>query len=307
MNKFIKCDLQLFADGSEGGVSAAVAEGSTAEGSAESNQFATENGTTATNSSTTDATDKAADFKAMITGEYKDEYKNVFEKQFSKRLKESNKTIADHEAFRGQVTPLLERLAIKYGVDPTNVEAIMAAAENDDSYFEEYALQHGVDVPTAKQLIKAERITAENERRQADELAQAEFQQKYNGWLQQAAAVQQKYPAFDFEYESTNEDTGEQFRRLLNSGVDVETAYTVMHRNEIMGGAVQFGYQSAKQEMADARTARSSRPAENGTSSQQASAIYDDMTKLSKSDREKIKAAVYRGERVTPENFRDYL
>lgn len=308
MNKFIKCDLQLFADGSDGGMNAGVAEGSNAVTTAQDNQFATDNGTNATDSSQTDANDKAANFKAMITGEYKDEYQNVFEKQLSKRMKASNKTIADHEEFRGKVAPLLDRLAVKYGVtDPNNVEAIMAAAENDNSFFEEYALQHGVDVETAKQLIKAERITAENERRQADEIAQAEFQQKYKGWLQQAALVQQKYPAFDFEYESTNDETGEQFRRLLNSGVDVETAYTVIHRNEIMGGAIQFGYKSAKQEMADARTARSARPAENGTSSQQASAVYDDMTKLSKSDREKIKAAVFRGERVTPENFRDYL
>nr|DAX92722.1 MAG TPA: hypothetical protein [Caudoviricetes sp.] len=309
MNKtFIDCNLQLFAEGSEGGTSAAgVATGSNAD-TANNSQPAIDTGAIATNSSQIDATDKTTAFNEMINGEYKSEYQTSLESALSKRLKTRDKKIAEHEMFRGQVSPLLDKLAVKYGIDDaTNIEAIMQAAEKDDSYYEEYAMNRGVDVKTAKELIKAERITAENERRQADEQRQQEFNQKYNSWLQQAAVTQQKYPAFDFEYESTNEETGEQFRRLLNSGVDVETAYTVIHRNEIMGGAMQFAYQSAQQEMADARTARSARVNENGTSSQQASAATDDWTKLSKSDNEKIKAAVRRGEKVSPENFRKFL
>lgn len=309
MNKtFIECNLQLFAEGSEGGTSAAaVATGSEAN-TANNSQLATDTGTMATDSSATDATDKTAAFNEMINGEYKAEYQSSLEAALGKRLKTRDKKISEHEAFRGQVSPLLDKLAVKYGIDDaTNIAAIMAAAEQDDSYYEEYAMQRGIDVKTAKELIKAERITAAEARRQADEQSRQEFQQKYNGWLQQAAIVQQKYPAFDFEYESTNDATGEQFRRLLNNGVDVETAYTVIHRNEIMGGAMQYAYNTAQQEIADARTARSARPNENGTSSQQASAAIDDWTKLSKSDRNKIKAAVNRGDKVTPENFRNFL
>jgi hypothetical protein len=94
---------------------------------------------------------------------------------------------------------------------------------------------------------------------------------------------------------------------LLNSGVDVKTAYEVVHRDELMGGAMQYAYNAAQREIADARTARTQRPKENGTSGQQASAVVDDMSKLSKADRQKIRAAVSRGEKVTPDNFRNYL
>ncbi len=308
MNKtFITCNLQLFAEGSEGGSPTEVATGSEAN-IAENSQLATDTGTMATDSSYADAADKTTAFNEMINGEYKSEYQSSLETALSKRMKTRDKKIAEHEAFRGQVSPLLDRLAVKYGIkDATNIEAILQAAEQDNSYYEEFAMKRGVDVETAKEIIKAERITAEAERRQADEQRQQEFNQQYNIWLQQASVTQQKYPAFDFEYESTNEETGEQFRRLLNSGVDVETAYTVIHRNEIMGGAMQYAYQSAQQEMADARASRNARANENGTSSQQASAAIDDWTKLSKSDNEKIKAAVRRGEKVNAENFRKFL
>lgn len=310
MNKtFIDCNLQLFAEGSDGGLTATeVATTGSEANTANNSQLATDTGTMATDSSPTDAVDKSVAFNNMINGEYKSEYQASLETALSKRLKTRDKKIAEQETFRGQVSPLLDKLAVKYGIkDATNIEAIMQAAEKDNSYYEEFAMKRGVDVETAKEIIKAERITAEAERRQADEQRQQEFNQKYQGWIEQAAVTQQKFPAFDFEYESTNEETGEQFRRLLNSGVDVETAYTVIHRNEIMGGAMQFAYQSAQQEMADKRTSRSARANENGTSSQQASAATDDWTKLGKSEREKIKAAVRRGEKVSPENFRKFI
>ncbi|MCM1286519.1 MAG: hypothetical protein NC213_09950 [Acetobacter sp.] len=310
MNKFIKCSLQLFADGSEGSAqgTAETATGSIASSEA-SSQVAADNGTTATDSSSqSDAGDKKAAFESIINGEYKSEYQAALEKALGKRIKSRDAKIAEYDAYRGQISPLLDKLAVKYGIDDvSDISAIMQAAEQDDSYYEEYALRHGVDVKTAKQIIKAERITKENERIEADRVRQQQFNETYSRWMQQAETTKQKYPGFDFDYESSVAETAEDFRRLLNSGVDVETAYTVIHRNEIMGGAMQFAYNSAQQEIADKRTARSARVNENGTSSQQASAVTDDWTKISKSDREKIKAAVRRGEKVSPENFREYL
>lgn len=309
MNKFIKCSLQLFADGGDGGATGTAETAAGSMASSEAGQVAVDNGTTATDSSQqAGAEDKTAAFESIINGEYKSEYQASLEKALGKRLKNRDAKIAEYENYRGQITPLLDKLAVKYGIDDvSDISAIMQAAEQDDSYYEEYALQHGIDVKTAKQIIKAERITKENERRQADEIRQQQFNETYSRWMKQAEITKQKYPGFDFEYESSAAETSEDFRRLLNSGVDVETAYTVIHRNEIMGGAMQYAYQSAQQEIADKRTSRSARVNENGTSSQQASAVTDDWTKITKSDREKIKAAVRRGEKVSPDNFREFL
>ena len=306
MNDLMKCNLQLFADGSEGGADAVgIAGGADGESAG---QFATDTGATAAGGDENADAQKEATFSEMNGGENKQQYERAIKRTLGQRLKTRDKKIAEHETFRGQVAPLLDKLAVKYGVsDASNIEAIMQAADKDNSFYEQYAAQRGVDIETAKQLLVAERITKEQERRQADEQRQQEFQQKYNGWLQQAAQVQQIYPEFDFETESTNEATGENFRRLLNSGVDVRTAYEVIHRDEVMGGAMQYAYQSAKRDMADARTSRKARVNENGTSSQQAPAVYDDMAKLSYEDDQKIRAAIRRGEKVNDRNFRDFL
>ena len=185
--------------------------------------------------------DKSLDFNELINGEYKAEFQSAIENVLSKRLKNSNKRLAQSEQYKTRLEPLIDYLAKKYSVDdPSDVDAIINAAQNE--YFEE------------------------------NDSTEIEFQNQFNNWLTQADDLKQKYPSFDFNYESTNEATGEQFRKLLNSGIDVETAFTVIHKNEIMGGAMQYAYKTAKQEMADARTSRFNRPSENGTSSRQASA-----------------------------------
>ena len=223
-----------------------------------------------------DERDKSEEFLNLISGEYKAEYQSALENALSKRLKTNNKKLAQNEQFRTRLQPVFEILADKYSIeDPSDIEAIISAAENE----------------RMPEEIRAER----------------DFQNQFNVWLRQAEEMKLKYPNFDFEYESTNDETGEFFRSLLNSGVDVESAFTVIHKNEIMGSAMQYAYKTAKQEIADARTARSVRPTENGISSHQASAIIDDITKLKPEQRKMIKAAVSRGEKVSAENFRRFL
>ena len=274
-----------------------------AAGSANNSQVAADTGTA--NGSEVDA--KATEFQNLISGEYKAEYQATLEAALNKRLKTSKQKLKKSEAFREQVAPLLERCATKYALSPDDIAGIIAAAEEDDSYFEEYAVAHNVPLSEAKILAKAERITAAEEQRKRDAQLNEEFNKKYSGWLRQADELKQFYPSFDFEYESTNEETGSTFRTMLNSGISVRNAYEVLHKDELMGGAMQYAYQTAKQEAADARTARLNRPIENGTSQQQASTINDDMTHLTKEQRQRIKAAVDRGEKVSESNFRRYL
>ena len=303
MNKIISCDLQMFTEGANGAAGADVAAGSAAAQTAETSQVAADTGA----NEGSNADDRAARFRELITGEYAEEYNKHFNSQMSKRLKISNKTIAEQAAFRTKIEPLLQRLGTKYSEDPNNIEAILKAAEKDNSFYEAYAAAHGVDIEAAKVLAEAEMIKAQDKARRESETERAEFQKRYNGWLDQAEALQEYYPSFDFDYESTNEETGELFRTLLNAGCTVRNAYESVHVSELMGGAMNYAYQTARQEAADARTSRMNRPTENGTSSQQASAFKDDMTKLSPEQRKLIKAAVDRGEKVSPENFTKFL
>ena len=301
MLTILKCNLQLFADGGAEGIA-----GSAAGFSAESGQVAADNGVNATNDSNADA---EANYKSFINSpEYKDIHKRAMDKTFQRRFREKDRQITDLQGRIDSYAPLLDRLAIKYNVtDPTNVDAIIKAAEQDNSYLEEYAMRHGVDTATAEQLIKAERITAENDRRIAQEKEQEAFRQQFDVWMRQAEECQQYYPDFDFNEETNSPETGEQFGRLINSGVPVKTAYEVVHHTEMVGGAMQYAYNSARQDMADARTARAQRPRENGTFSQQASAVTTDVSRLTLKQIRNIQAAVNRGEKVTPENMGNYM
>lgn len=310
MNRYLQCSLQLFADGDTGasGEALQTAQGSESSGSGES-QLATDKGADESIGSKNDvAIDKSVAFNELVNGEYKSEANQWFKERFGKRIKAKDAKIQEYDEYRGKISPVFEKLAVKYGLnDASDIDAIMQAVEQDNSYYEDYAISKGVTLEQAKTLINAEKITKAQELREQQEIQQREFNQKYEQWLTQAEALKQKYPGFDFDYESTVSDTAESFRRLLNSGVDVESAYTVIHRDEIMGGAMNYAYQTAQQELADKRTSRASRPNENGVSAQQASTVTDDWSKLTKQEKDKIRAAVSRGEKVNPYNFRDFI
>ena len=90
-----------------------------------------------------------------------------------------------------------------------------------------------------------------------------------------------------------------QFVQLLRSNVDVRTAYEVVHKDDIIHGAMQFTAQKTAQKLADSIIANGARPAENGNSSQGATVVKSDVSQLSKADREEIIRRVRRGEKIS--------
>lgn len=295
--------LQIFAeDGGAAGepTGSMSTETSTAD---DSGQLATD---TNAGDNSAQTVDKKQAFQDLINGDYKDEYTNYFESQLSRRIKSRDAKIKAADEYRGKITPVLDKLAAKYGItDVNDIDAIIAEVDKDNSYYQDYASKHGVSVEQAKILISAEKIQREETQRQQDAAERQAFDAKLQNWMQQAETVKQMYPSFDFQSEYESENDG--FRRLIFAGTDVKTAYEVAHHNEIMSGALAYGYQRSKKEMADSRTMRNQRPNENGVSSQQTANIVDDINKLTKEQKKKINDAVYRGEKVTPDNFRQYL
>ena len=78
----------------------------------------------------------------------------------------------------------------------------------------------------------------------------------------------------------------------------VRTAYESVHRDEIMGGAMQYAVQKTKQQMANAIQAGAQRPAENGAATAAAQSRIDP-AKLTPEQRKDIRERVARGERIT--------
>ena len=234
--------------------------------------------------------DRVAKFEEMIKGEYKDLYDQRMQDTIQKRLKNSKETVDKYNA----LTPTLEVLAKKYGVDASDVEALNKAIEEDDAYFEDEALEKGITVEQLKEIRRMERENADL-KKQMDEIRQKEDADKTFGeWMKSAEEIQQIYPSFDLEYELQNP----RFIDLIYNNVDMRTAYEVIHKDEILPAAMQFTAQQVRQKISNDIMANQRRPVEGAVSSQASALVKSDVSQLSKADRQEIIRRVARGEKI---------
>ena len=234
--------------------------------------------------------DRTAEFEAMIKGDYKEAYDKRVQDTIQKRLKGANETIAKYEA----TLPLMDMLAAKYKVDASDPAAIMKAMEEDDDFFESVASEHGMDAKAYRNMAKLERENERLRNQQAEQAKQAQLNQQYAVWEQQAQQAKQLYPNLNLNVECQNS----QFRQLLMSGIDVKTAYKVIHDDEITSGLIQHATQTAKQQVANSVAAAGKRPAENGMQAQSSVTIKSDPSKWTKADRAEVARRAARGEKI---------
>lgn len=297
-------DLQLFAEGAgggDGGTGAEGAKGVTATAAvsqtkgvknplADVKYGIQEGAAPVAEVNPTPTEDRNAKFEELIKGEYKDLYDARVQDTVQKRLKSSKETVDKYN----ELTPTIEILAKKYGVDASDIKALNAAIEEDDSYFEEEALEKGITVQQLKEIRKVERENAELRKQMDEKNRKDNAAQQYAEWMRQAEDAKKLYPNLDFEAEAQNP----QFRQLLMSGIDVGTAYLVVHKDEVIPAAMQYTAKTVEQKLTNKVIANGARPAENGTSSQSATVVKSDVSQLSKADRAEIIRRVQRGEKI---------
>lgn len=297
-------DIQLFAEGGgDGGTGGGAAEGSAgAENAAVAQpqtgakrnpladvRYGKQEEPSAAGVAT-QVPDRNAQFEALIKGEYKDLYDQKIQDTIQRRLKGTAETVSRYN----ELSPVLDMLAGKYGVDANDAKALAKAIEEDSSFYEDEALERGVTVEQLKQIkamerenaaLRAEREKAENQR-QADAL--------YSSWMEQAEKVKQVYPGFDLSGELQNE----QFRALLRSNVPIQTAYEVIHKDEILPAAMQFTAQKISEKVANNIRSGQARPAEGAMGARSSVIVKSDVSQLTRADRDEIDRRVARGERV---------
>ena len=304
-------NLQLFAEGA-GGAGTGAGDGGTAQGQgatevaalpqtkgAKSNPLANvkygiqEEAAPAAgvqNEGSVAQPDRNAEFEKLIKGEYKDLYDARVQDTIQKRLKSSKETVDRYNA----LTPTLEMLGKKYGVDATDIEALNKAIEEDNSFYEEEALEKGISVQQLKEIRKMERENAELKAQMEEAQRQENGKKLYAAWMQQADEAKKVYPSFDMRTEMNNP----KFVDLLRSNIDVRTAYEVLHKDEIIPAAMQFTAQTVESKLAKKIASNGARPTENGMASQSASLVKSDVSQLSKADRAEIIRRVQRGEKI---------
>ena len=233
---------------------------------------------------------RAADFEKLIKGEYKDLYDQRVQDTIQRRLKGAKETVDKYNA----LSPTLDILAKKYGVDPTNIDELNRAIEEDDSYYEEEALEKGISVEQLKEIRKMERENANLKRQMSERSVRENADKIYASWMQQSEDVKNIYPGFDLNTELQEP----RFVDLLKNNVDVRTAYEVLHKDEIISGAMQFTAKKVQQKFANNIMSNGARPTENGMNNQSSAVVKSDVSQLSKEDRQEIIRRVARGEKI---------
>lgn len=233
-------------------------------------------------------TDPDAEWKAVKV-KFKDQISADTSAIVQERLKNSKQA----EATLDKLAPVLEGLGKKYGKEASDIDGIIAAYTDDDSLYEEDAAAAGMPVSAYKQLKALEADKAKREAKDAESQQVLHLQ----GLIAQGEKLKATFPNFDLRTELQNPV----FQRLVSPevGIDVETAYWTLHRQELQTAAMQVAAQKTSQKLSQSIQSGIPRPAENGSRNvSPALEIRDDPSKWSKADREEVKRRARNGERI---------
>lgn len=298
-------NLQLFADGGDGGGDGSSSTSSTGEsvGSNESGEIeipssvperarknyqeAMKKHSGSTTKADTQKTDNAQPTNEQgATGtmsyedfikEHKDEHKAYMDKTIGDRLKKYKGIESDLEKHK----ELLNTVAFKYGVNPDSDNFLQSLAEKieaDDSYYENYAMEHDMTAEDARRVVTLERKAAQYDAVREQQEKQEQMRQHIMVLQQNAEKTKKQFPDFDLETEMQDE----RFRRLCaaNQG-DTTSAYMACHWNEIIPATVQRASRQIQEQTAQSVASNQSRPIENGMSSSAPSVVQQDFSNMS--------------------------
>lgn len=284
-DNILKLNLQFFADGgAEGGTSYGEEAAGENFGDDAGSQLGV-NGRDANGNEN----DREARFEELIKGEFKDVYGKRVQDTVQKRLKGSRETVDKYNA----LAPTLELLAGKYGTEVGDIDALNAAIQADDSYYEDEAFERGI---STEEVRRQHQMLRENKAMKA-RLEAADRQQKatdtYNAWKQEADELKEFYPDFDLEAEIAPRADGKmnEFADLVQRGYSMKKAYEITHWDQIMPEAMKYAAQRTESAMAKSIMSGGRRPVEANNSGRSPAVIHKDVSKLT--DKELDECANY--------------
>ena len=295
LEKLFKLNLQMFAeggDGGDGGSASATGEGAVDTGekkeipahiperakkfyqkAMEKTQIKSESKPTESVQPTNEpkTTEKMSYADLIKSDDYKDEHKAYMDKTIGDRLKKYKGLEENY----GKAKATLDIVANKYGVNPMDenfLEVLNQKIEADDSYYENYAMEHDISTDEARKIVTMERKVAQIEAEKQEQAKQEQMRQQIMLLRQNAERTKAQFPNFDLDAEMQNE----KFRRLcaVNNG-DTTSAYMACHWNEIIPAQVQMATRQVQEQTAKAVASNKARPVENGMSSSAPSVVQN--------------------------------
>ena len=202
------------------------------------------------------------EFQSLIDGKFKEEFHKKTQSIIDKRFKET-KLLED---FKNKTSKILEKLNEFYKVEDGNIEA----------------LYEKISAETSKSSAETE-FKAEN-----TEL----LKEKAYSWVKEGEKLKEIYENFDFRNELKSNPL---FGQLLYSGIPLKTAYEVIHKDEILSGAMAYTAQKVREQVVKGIEAKGRRPVENGMLSESGIVTLTDVNALTSKDILKILKKVENG------------
>ena len=248
-----------------------------------------------TTTDTTEAKTDSQTAKKTIREMVKDdpELNAELQSMFKDRLRSAK----DSEAKLNSLAPILDALGAKYRIDTSNlanldIEALTKAVSNDDLYYEDKAEEMGVSVEHARELA-----LQENTRKREEAARQADFieqkRQEFNeNLMNQADAFRNAHPELGLSRGWLDNEirTNQTFARMLAPGVNlpVETAYYACYKDKLQQMQSQAVAQGVRREIANSIQAKQGRPKEAGTQGQASSLARFDYAHMSAAQRKEF-------------------
>ena len=300
-------DLQLF--GEEGADMAGADTGSSGIATADAGNLGAEGvATGSTGEQVAPAgMDQNVETAPQVEETWDDLIKGKFKKDYDKAIKSAiNKRFKNDRGLQSQIDsidPIVRAMADRYGVKPNPdgsipIAALQAAIDNDNSFYEKEAFERGISVEELKRSKQMEREISMLKNQQA----QSERDRQWQEVVTQAEGTQQMYPNFDLDTEMSDPNFGRLLATMQKAGMPnaVQTVYEVIHKDEIMSGAMAFTAQKVAAKVANSVQSGMSRPSENGVGQQSTASVGAvDPSKLTRAQIDDIKMRAARGERIT--------
>ena len=210
------------------------------------------------------AADRAKAFEQLIKGEYKDLYDARVQDTLRRRLGAAKESEARYLA----VEPTLSLLEDLLCTAPCDTDAIGERLRGLLAREEAQKQQKGMDAK--------------------------ECEERYRTWEREATSLRERFPHFDVERELGDA----RFRAMLESGVDMESAYLVLHRDRVIPAALAHTARTVRENVTRAVRDGALRPAEAGLFSLATATVGSDVSKLSRAEREAIIRRVREGEKI---------
>ena len=225
-------------------------------------------------------TDKLSYDELIKSDDYKNEHKAYMDKTIGERLK---KYKGLEENF-GKQKAILDSVALKYGVDPSDenfLEVLTQKVEEDDSYYENYAMEHDISAEEARRIVTMERKAAQFDREKEQREREEQARHRIMVLRQNAERTKAQFPDFDLDTEMKDE----RFRRLcMATNGDTTAAFKACHHDEIVANTMRIASKQIQNQTAQAVSANKARPKENGLSSQAPSVVQQDFRNMGLQD-----------------------